>query len=114
MSAIAAATTRLRVIGAAIIAPLLTPCCWPSTRDARLLSEGRSSCSRRSAGSGGIRRLAFRSTSAGRCWTSICRLGTPLAESPATYEGEHYRFRDIYLEPTVRRNGPPLWFVGSA
>ncbi len=63
MSAIAAATTRLRVIGAAIIAPLRH-----HPRGA-LLDE----------------HLA--------AWELLWR------ETPATYEGEHYRFQDVYLEP---------------
>ncbi len=34
--------------------------------------------------------------------------------SRSTYEGAHYRFRDVYVEPRpVRAEGPPLWFGGE-
>jgi probable F420-dependent oxidoreductase len=117
MSAIAAATTRLRVIGAAIIAPLRHPLLLAhqlATLD--LLSEGR---------------LVVQPTVSWHA-EEYDALGVPFhlrgalldehlaawellwRESPATYEGEHYRFRDIYLEPKpFRRNGPPLWFGGQ-
>jgi alkanesulfonate monooxygenase SsuD/methylene tetrahydromethanopterin reductase-like flavin-dependent oxidoreductase (luciferase family) len=34
--------------------------------------------------------------------------------SPASFDGRHYRFSDVYLEPKPwRTEGPPLWFGGS-
>jgi alkanesulfonate monooxygenase SsuD/methylene tetrahydromethanopterin reductase-like flavin-dependent oxidoreductase (luciferase family) len=34
--------------------------------------------------------------------------------SPASFEGGHYRFTDVFLEPKpVRSEGPPLWFGGA-
>jgi alkanesulfonate monooxygenase SsuD/methylene tetrahydromethanopterin reductase-like flavin-dependent oxidoreductase (luciferase family) len=37
------------------------------------------------------------------------------ASSPASFEGEHYAFRDIYLEPKAwRPDGPRLWLGGES
>jgi alkanesulfonate monooxygenase SsuD/methylene tetrahydromethanopterin reductase-like flavin-dependent oxidoreductase (luciferase family) len=36
-------------------------------------------------------------------------------QSPASFEGVHYRFSDVYLEPKpFRPAGPVLWFGGSS
>src|SRR6476646_1096438 len=36
------------------------------------------------------------------------------AMSPASFEGRHYRFTDVFLEPKPSRSeGPPLWFGGA-
>ena len=36
-------------------------------------------------------------------------------ETPASFEGRHYRFRDVYLEPKPwRPDGPKLWFGGAS
>jgi probable F420-dependent oxidoreductase len=36
-------------------------------------------------------------------------------ETPASFEGRHYRFSGVYLEPKPwRPDGPPLWFGGSS
>jgi alkanesulfonate monooxygenase SsuD/methylene tetrahydromethanopterin reductase-like flavin-dependent oxidoreductase (luciferase family) len=36
------------------------------------------------------------------------------SETPASFEGEHYRFHDVYLEPKPSRpEGPRLWFGGQ-
>jgi probable F420-dependent oxidoreductase len=36
------------------------------------------------------------------------------AHTPARFDGAHYRFRDVYLEPKARRpDGPRLWFGGQ-
>jgi alkanesulfonate monooxygenase SsuD/methylene tetrahydromethanopterin reductase-like flavin-dependent oxidoreductase (luciferase family) len=41
-------------------------------------------------------------------WDTVWR------ETPASFEGRHYRFRDAYLEPKpFRPDGPTLWFGGS-
>ena len=35
-------------------------------------------------------------------------------DSPASFEGEHYAFRDVYVEPKpYRPEGPTMWFGGS-
>jgi probable F420-dependent oxidoreductase len=117
MAAIAAATTRLRLIGAAIIAPLRHPVLLAhqlATLD--LLSGGR---------------LVVQPTVS---WLAeeYAALGVPFAhrgalldehlaawqvlwrETPASFDGEHYRFRNVYLEPKpARPEGPTLWFGGQ-
>jgi probable F420-dependent oxidoreductase len=116
LSAIAAATTRLRLIAAAIIAPLRHPLLLAhqlATLD--LLSEGR---------------LVVQPTVS---WLrdEYAALGVPFEQrgklldehvaawktawrdSPATFIGTHYRFEDVYLEPKPwRAEGPRLWFGG--
>lgn len=117
MSAIAAVTTRLRLIGAAIIAPLRHPLLLAhqlATLD--LLCEGR---------------LVIQPTVS---WhrqeyealdVAFERRGELLDEhlaawrtlwqsTPASFAGRHYRFHDVYLEPKpYRPQGPRLWFGGS-
>jgi probable F420-dependent oxidoreductase len=117
MSAIAAATTRIRLIGAAIIAPLRHPLLLAHQLAALdLLSEGR---------------LVVQPTVS---WhrDEYEALGVPFEQrgelldehlaawraawtrSPAGFEGEHYRFSDVYLEPKpFRADGPRLWFGGT-
>ncbi len=117
MSAIATATTRLRLIGAAIIAPLRHPLLLAHQLAALdLLSEGR---------------LVVQPTVS---WhrDEYEALGVPFEQrgelldehlaawraawtrSPASFEGEHYRFSDVYLEPKpFRADGPRLWFGGT-
>lgn len=117
MSAIAAATTRLRLIGAAIIAPLRHPLLIAHQLAALdLLSEGRLvvqptvSWHRdeyRALGvpfekRGGL--LDEHLAAWREAWTS----------SPAAFAGAHYRFADVYLEPKpFRPEGPRLWFGGT-
>jgi probable F420-dependent oxidoreductase len=117
LSAIAAATTRLRLAAAAIIAPLRHPLLLANdlaTLD--LLSEGR---------------LVVQPTVS---WhrDEYAALGVPFErrgelldehlaawrvlwrETPATFEGRHYSFRDVHLEPKpYRPEGPRLWFGGQ-
>jgi probable F420-dependent oxidoreductase len=116
MSAIAAATTRLRLIGAAIIAPLRHPLLLAHQLAALdLLSEGR---------------LVVQPTVS---WhrEEYVALGVPFEQrgalldehlaawqqlwrsSPASFAGEHYSFTDVYMEPKpYRPDGPRLWFGG--
>jgi probable F420-dependent oxidoreductase len=118
MSAIASATTTLRLIGAAIIAPLRHPLLLAhqlATLD--LLSEGR---------------LVVQPTVS---WhrEEYAALGVPFehrgelldehlaawraawSENPASFAGRWYAFDDIYLEPKpYRPEGPRLWFGGSS
>jgi probable F420-dependent oxidoreductase len=118
LSAIAAVTTRLRLIAAAIIAPLRHPLVLAhqlATLD--LLSEGR---------------LVVQPTVSWHrdeydafsvpfelrgelldehlaAWRALWR------DTPATFEGTHYRFRDVYLEPKpFRLEGPTMWFGGMS
>jgi probable F420-dependent oxidoreductase len=118
MSAIAAATTRLRLIGAAIIAPLRHPLLLAhqlATLD--LLSQGRLvvqptvSWHREE-----YEALGVDFTHRGRlldehlaAWQALWQPG------PVSFAGEHYAFREIHLEPKPwRPDGPRLWFGGQS
>jgi probable F420-dependent oxidoreductase len=118
LSAIAGVTTRLRLIGAAIIAPLRHPLLLAHQLAALdLLSEGRLvvqptvSWHRDEYEALGVPfekrgALLDEHLAAWReAWTS----------SPVTFTGEHYRFSDVYLEPKpFRPEGPRLWFGGTS
>ena len=117
LAAIAAASTRLRLIAGAIIPPLRHPLLLAkelATLD--LLAEGR---------------LVVQPTVS---WhrAEYEALGVPFEdrgdlldehlaawdvlwrETPASFGGRHYRFSDMYLEPKPHRpSGPVLWFGGS-
>ena len=117
LSAIAAATTRLRLAASAIIAPLRHPLLLAkdlATLD--LLSEGR---------------LVVQPTVS---WhePEYAALGVPFAargalldehlaawqaawgSSPASFAGDHYRFGDVWVEPKpFRPDGVRLWFGSS-
>jgi probable F420-dependent oxidoreductase len=118
LSAVAAATSRIRLVAGSVIAPLRHPVLLAkqlATLD--LLSEGR---------------LVVQPTVS---WhrPEYDALGVPFEQrgelldehlaawralwsrSPASFEGRHYRFRDVWLEPKpFRPGGPPLWFGGSS
>jgi alkanesulfonate monooxygenase SsuD/methylene tetrahydromethanopterin reductase-like flavin-dependent oxidoreductase (luciferase family) len=115
-SAIASATTRLRIVLGAIIAPLRHPIALAHQLAALdLLSEGR---------------LVVQPTvswhpeeyaALGVPWsTRGARLDEHLAawsvlwrDTPASFSGEHYAFEDVYMEPKpARPQGPALWFGG--
>jgi len=117
LSAVASATTRLRLVASSIIAPLRHPLLLAkqvATLD--LLSGGR---------------LVVQPTVS---WhrAEYEALGVPFEQrgdlldehlaawrvlwrdSPASFEGRHYRFRDVFLEPKpFRPEGPVLWFGSS-
>ena len=118
LSAIAAQTTRLRLIAAAIIAPLRHPLLLAhqlATLD--LLSEGRLvvqptvSWQRDEYDALGVpfgRRGALLDEHLA-AWKTAWR------DTPASFAGRHYRFADVYLEPKPwRPEGPRLWFGGSS
>jgi probable F420-dependent oxidoreductase len=118
LSAIAAATTRIRVGGIALIAPLRHPLTLAkdlATLD--LLAEGR---------------LVIQPTVS---WhkDEYDALGVPFnkrgkildedleiwrrvwAESPASFHGEFFDFTDVYLDPKPRTpQGPAMWFGGES
>jgi probable F420-dependent oxidoreductase len=118
LAAIAAATTRLRLAASAIIAPLRHPLLLArelGTLD--LLSEGR---------------LVVQPTVS---WhrPEYEALGVPFEQrgelldehlaawevlwrdTPASFEGRHYRFHNVYFEPKAYRpDGPRLWFGGAS
>jgi probable F420-dependent oxidoreductase len=118
LSAIAAVTTRLRLIAAAIIAPLRHPLLLAhqlATLD--LLCEGRlvvqptASWHRDEYDALGVpfgRRGALLDEHLA-AWKTAWR------DTPASFAGEHYRFADVYLEPKPwHHDGPRLWFGGSS
>jgi probable F420-dependent oxidoreductase len=118
LSAIAAATSRLRLAAAAVIAPLRHPLLLAkelATLD--LLSRGR---------------LVVLPTAS---WhrPEYEALGVPFEargelldehlaawsvlwdQTPASFDGRHNRFADVYFEPKpFRAGGPTLWFGGSS
>ena len=118
LSAIAAATTRLRLAACAVIAPLRHPLLLArelGTLD--LLSEGR---------------LIVQPTVS---WhrDEYEALGVPFnkrgalldeqlavweglwLDTPSSFSGEHYSFTDVYLEPKAwRPDGPRLWLGGES
>jgi probable F420-dependent oxidoreductase len=118
LSGIAAATTRLRLVAGAVIPPLRHPLLLARELGSLdLLSEGR---------------LVVLPTVS---WhpEEYEALGVPFAsrgdlldehlaawevlwrDTPASFEGTHYRFNDVYFEPKAyRANGPAMWFGGSS
>jgi probable F420-dependent oxidoreductase len=116
MSAIAAATTTVRLIGAAIIAPLRHPLLLAhqlATLD--LLSEGRLvvqptvSWHREEYAALGVpfERRGDLLDEHLAAWSELWRA------TPASFEGRFYSFDDVYLEPKpFRPDGPRLWFGG--
>jgi probable F420-dependent oxidoreductase len=116
MSAIAAATTRLRLIGAAIIAPLRHPLLLAhqlATLD--LLSEGRLvvqptvSWHREEYDALGVR---FEDRGA-LLDEHLAAWQAAWTQSPAGFAGKHYAFSDVWVEPKpFRPEGPRLWFGG--
>ncbi|WP_243060103.1 TIGR03619 family F420-dependent LLM class oxidoreductase [Nocardioides sp. SR21] len=117
LSAIASATSRLRLVASAVLAPLRHPLLLArelGTLD--LLSQGR---------------LVVQP---GVSWSrdEYAALGVPFGkrgrildeqlavldlvwrESPASFHGEFFDFTDVYLEPKAfRPEGPRLWFGGQ-
>jgi probable F420-dependent oxidoreductase len=118
MSAIASVTTRLRLIGAAIIAPLRHPLLLAHQLAALdLLSEGRLvvqptvSWHRDEYAAMGVD-FAARGALLDEhlaAWRAVW------SGSPASFQGEHYAFDDIWLEPKpYRPEGPRMWFGGMS
>jgi probable F420-dependent oxidoreductase len=117
MSAIASATSTLRLIAAAIIAPLRHPLLLAhqlATLD--LLSEGRLvvqptvSWHREEYDALGVpfERRGELLDEHLAAWRELWR------STPASFEGRHYRFSDVFLMPKPHRpDGPRLWFGGS-
>ena len=117
LSAIASATSRIRLVAGAVLAPLRHPLLLAkelATLD--LLAEGRL--------------VVLPSVSWSR--DEYDALGVPFGQrgqlldehlevwrtawgpSPALYRGAHYGFADAYCEPKpYRPGGPPLWFGGA-
>jgi probable F420-dependent oxidoreductase len=119
LSAIAAATTRIRLAAAAIIAPLRHPLLLAkdlATLD--LLSEGRLVV---------LPTVSWHRDEYAALGVDFSARGALLDEhlaawralwtgaGPVSFEGEHYRFDDVFLEPKPHRpDGVRLWFGGSS
>jgi alkanesulfonate monooxygenase SsuD/methylene tetrahydromethanopterin reductase-like flavin-dependent oxidoreductase (luciferase family) len=116
MSAIAAATTRLRIVAGAIIAPLRHPILLAHQLAALdLLSEGRLvvqptvSWHREEYEALGLpfKRRGELLDDHLAAWRELWR------STPASFAGAHHRFADVFMEPKpFRPEGPPLWFGG--
>ena len=118
LSAIAPATSRLRLIAGAMIPPLRHPLLIAkqlATLD--LLSEGRLivqptvSWHRAEYEALGVpfERRGELLDEHLTAWSALW------SQSPASFEGAHYRFNDVHLEPRpFRPAGPVLWFGGSS
>ena len=117
MSAIAQATSRIRIGAIALIAPLRNPLVLAHDLAALdLLSEGRIviqptvSWHRDEYDAIGV---DF--TKRGRILDEQLEIMKLVwAQSPASYAGEHFSFEDVYVEPkTYRPEGPAMWFGGE-
>jgi probable F420-dependent oxidoreductase len=117
LGAVAAATERVRLVASSVIVPLRHPVLLAKQlASLDLMSEGR---------------LVVQPTVS---WlrSEYEALGVPFdrrgelldehleawrvlwGPSPASFEGRHYRFAHVYLEPKPSRpEGPPLWFGGQ-
>jgi probable F420-dependent oxidoreductase len=118
LSAVAAATTRIRVGGIALIAPLRHPLALAkdlATLD--LLSEGRLviqptvSWHRDEYDALGV---AFNKR--GRILDEDLEIWARVwAESPASFHGEFFDFTDVYVDPKpFTPKGPAMWFGGES
>jgi probable F420-dependent oxidoreductase len=117
LSAVAAATGRVRLVASSVIAPLRNPLLIAkqlATLD--VLAEGRLvvqptvSWHRAEYEALGVpfERRGELLDEHLAAWASVW------ASSPASFEGQHYRFTDIWLEPKPwRPEGPALWFGGG-
>ncbi len=118
MSAVAAATSTLRVFGAAVLAPLRHPLLLAKelgTLDQ--LSNGRLVV---------VPQVSWHKSEYEALGVPFDRRGDILdeqleimhavwAESPVSYEGEFFTFEDVYVEPKAYRpEGPTMWFGGSS
>jgi probable F420-dependent oxidoreductase len=118
LSAIAAATTRLRLVAGAVIPPLRHPLLLArelGTLD--LLAEGRLvvqptvSWHEPEYEALGV---PFRTRGA-RLDEHLAAWALLWRETPATFEGRYYGFEDVYFEPKAYLpEGPRLWFGGSS
>jgi len=116
MSAIAAVTERIRLIGAAIIAPLRHPLLLAHQLAALdLLSEGRLvvqptvSWHREEYAALGV---DFDARGA-LLDEHLAAWNAAWTQSPAGFDGEHYEFSDVWVEPKpYRPEGPRMWFGG--
>jgi len=117
LSAIAAATSRIRVGAIALIAPLRHPLVLAkdlATLD--LLSEGRLVIQPTvSWHVDEYEALGVPFTRRGRILDEELEIWKRVwAESPASFHGDFYDFTDVYLEPKpMHPGGPTMWFGGE-
>jgi probable F420-dependent oxidoreductase len=117
MSAVAAATSRVRIVGAAVIAPLRHPLALAKelgTLD--LLSRGRLVV---------LLTTSWHKAEYDALAVPFDKRGEILDEqlqimkaawsgSPASFHGKHFNFDDVWVEPKAfRPSGPTLWFGGA-
>ena len=118
LSAIAAATTRIRVGGIALIAPLRHPLVLAkdlATLD--LLAEGRLVIQPTvSWHKDEYDALGVPFTKRGRILDEDLEIWSRVwAESPASFHGEFFDFTDVYVDPKPRTaKGPAMWFGGES
>jgi probable F420-dependent oxidoreductase len=117
LSAIAAATERVRLVAAAIIAPLRHPLLLAkelATLD--LLSGGRL------VAQPTVSWFRPEYDALGVPWAArgdlvdehLAAWRAAWSSSPASFEGRHYPFTDVYLEPKpFRPGGPTIWLGGA-
>jgi len=118
MSAIAARTSKIRIFGGAIIAPLRHPILLAhqlATLD--LLSEGRLIVQPTvSWHKDEYEHLGIPFNKRGKLLDEHLKIWKLLwSTSPASYKSEFFQFEDVYLEPKpYRKGGPTLWFGGQS
>ncbi|MFN8459743.1 MAG: TIGR03619 family F420-dependent LLM class oxidoreductase [Anaerolineae bacterium] len=118
LSAIAARTSRIRLLAGAIIAPLRHPIeLAKALATLDLLAEGRLivqptvSWHKDEYDALGVpfERRGQLLDEHLVAWQTLWR------DTPASFEGQHYRFHDVYLKPKPSRpGGPVLWFGGQS
>lgn len=117
LSAIAAVTSRIRLVASAVIAPLRHPLLIArelGTLDlvsgGRLVVQPTVSWLEEEYEALGVpfRRRGDLLDEHLAAWAVLWR------ETPASYSGSHYSFRDVYFEPKAfRPEGPSLWLGGT-
>lgn len=118
LSAIAAATTRIRVGGIALIAPLRHPLALAkdlATLD--LLAEGRLVIQPTvSWHKDEYDALGVPFTKRGKILDEDLEIWRRVwAESPASFHGEYFDFTDVYVDPKpCMPKGPAMWFGGES
>jgi probable F420-dependent oxidoreductase len=118
LSAIAAATTRIRVGGIALIAPLRHPLALAkdlATLD--LLAEGRLVIQPTvSWHRDEYDALGVPFTKRGKILDEDLEIWRQVwAESPTSFHGEFFDFTDVYVDPKPRTpKGPAMWFGGES
>ncbi len=118
LSAIAAATSRIRVGGIALIAPLRHPLALAkdlATLD--LLAEGRLVIQPTvSWHKDEYDALGVPFTKRGKILDEDLEIWRRVwAESPASFHGEFFDFTDVYVDPKPRTpKGPAMWFGGES